>query len=104
MRILNSSVVKSKITNIRVQIYFLAATTFIIQLSTFQGEDIVNARLNYLTGAKTDFWGGASTLVYAHIPSLGIKWQIWLAAAQICCTAAGLILFFKDRMIDKPCD
>lgn len=83
------------ISNIRVQINLIAILTFLLQLRHFQGEDIVNARVNYLSGSKTDFWGGASTLVYSHVPSIGMKWQIWLALAQIIFTASGLRLFFK---------
>lgn len=71
-------------------IYFLALTTFVAQYSTFYGEDIVNARDNYLTGSRIDFWGGMSTLIYAHIPSIGVRWQIWLAIFQISITTFGL--------------
>jgi len=69
-----------------------------MQIPSFYGEDIVNARSNYLTGAKTDFWGGISTLVYAHVPSFGFRWQIWLAIIQITLTSIGLqkILLMKS--------
>jgi hypothetical protein len=79
-------------------ILFLSITTFFIQIPSFYGEDIVNARSNYLTGAKTDFWGGISTLVYAHVPSFGFRWQIWLAIIQITLTSIGLqkILLMKS--------
>lgn len=70
--------------------HVLGLLTFLLQIHTFFGEDIVNARNNYLTGAKTDFWGGMSTLVYAHIPSIGVRWQIWLALFQITITTIGL--------------
>lgn len=69
----------------------IAITTFLTQFPNFYGEDIVNARENYLNGQKTDFWGGISTLVYAHIPSFGFRWQIWIAFFQIMCTYLGLI-------------
>ena len=72
-------------------IYILAAATFFLQLPTFFGEDIVNARNNYLNGAKTDFWGGISTLVYSHVPSIAFRWQIWLAIFQVLITTTGLI-------------
>ena len=76
-------------------IYLLAAATFFLQLPIFFGEDIINARNNYLTGAKTDFWGGMSTLVYSHIPSIGFRWQIWLALFQILITSIGLIKIIR---------
>jgi hypothetical protein len=101
MMIPNLSIVKKKFTNLRVQIYFLASVTFFVQLSSFQGEDIVNARENFLTGRKTDFWGGASTLVYAHIPSPGVKWQILLALVQILITTSGILMFFRDNPTRK---
>lgn len=69
--------------------------TFILQIDYFYGEDIVNARNNYLIGAKTDFWGGISTLVYAHVPDFGFRWQIWLAIFQITLTTIGLNKFIK---------
>jgi len=73
--------------------------TFLIQIPSFYGEDIVNARNNYLTGTRTDFWGGVSTLVYAHIPNLGFRWQIWLAIIQITLTSLGLqkLLLMKNQ-------
>ena len=74
----------------QIQIYVLAFLTFFLQVNSFQGEDIVNARENFLVGKKTDFWGGISTLVYSQIPSFGIRWQIWLALGQIILTSAGL--------------
>lgn len=83
--------------NIQVQMYFISILTFLLQLRNFQGEDIVNARNNYLSGAKTDFWGGASTLIYSHVPSIGMKWQIWLALAQVIFTVTGLRSFFKSN-------
>jgi hypothetical protein len=64
--------------------------TFLVQIGSFYGEDIVNARENFLNGEKTDFWGGVSTLVYAHIPSIGFRWQIWLGIFQISLVTIGL--------------
>ena len=89
-----STLVRGRINTILV----LSITTFFIQIPSFYGEDIVNARSNYLTGAKTDFWGGISTLVYAHVPSFGFRWQIWLAIIQIALTSIGLqkILLMKS--------
>ncbi len=77
----------------------LSVTTFFLQTPSFYGEDIVNARNNYLSGARTDFWGGVSTLVYAHIPNLGFRWQIWLAIIQIALTSLGLqkLLLMKNQ-------
>ena len=84
-------------------IYLLALATFFLQIPTFYGEDIVNARNNYLTGAKTDFWGGVSTLIYAHIPSVLVRWQVWLALIQITLATSGLIklLNFKTNIVAK---
>ena len=81
-----ATLVKEKINTI----FVLSVTTFLMQIPSFYGEDIVNARNNYLTGARTDFWGGVSTIVYAHVPSLGFRWQIWLAIIQITLTSIGL--------------
>jgi hypothetical protein len=71
-------------------IYLFALATFFTQLPSFYGEDIVNARNNFLVGEKTDFWGGMSTLIYAYIPDFGFRWQIWLAIFQIALVAIGL--------------
>ncbi|CAN2171116.1 hypothetical protein MCEMRE212_00057 [Candidatus Nanopelagicaceae bacterium] len=71
-------------------IRILGIITFLVQIHTFYGEDIVNARDNFLHGAKIDFWGGVSTLVYANIPSFGFRWQIWLGLFQILLTTIGL--------------
>ena len=78
--------VKGKIDTV----FVLAIATVFMQIPSFYGEDIVNARNNYLTGNRTDFWGGVSTLIYAHIPNFGFRWQIWLAIFQITLTAFGL--------------
>jgi len=74
----------------RLLICLLATITFLTQYSSFYGEDIVNARNDYLYGARTDFWGGISTLIYAHVPSVGVRWQIWVAVFQISMTGIGL--------------
>lgn len=71
-------------------VFILAVAALFMQIPSFFGEDIVNARNNYLDGARTDFWGGVSTLIYAHIPSFGFRWQIWLAIFQIVLTAVAL--------------
>jgi hypothetical protein len=71
-------------------IYLFALATFFTQLPSFYGEDIVNARNNFLVGEKTDFWGGMSTVIYAYIPDFGFRWQIWLAIFQIALVAIGL--------------
>lgn len=73
-----------------IPIYLVALVTFFSQLTSFSGEDIVNARNNYRLGEQTDFWGGTSTLIYAHFPDFGFRWQIWLAAFQITAVAIGL--------------
>lgn len=72
-------------------IHLLALLSVVLQIPGFYGEDIVNARNNYLTGEGTDFWGGISTLIYANVPNLGFRWQIWLAIFQILLTTAGLL-------------
>ena len=61
-----------------------------MQIPSYYGEDIVNARNNYLIGSRIDFWGGISTLAYAHVPNLGFRWQIWLALFQITLTSIAL--------------
>ena len=71
------------------------------QLPNFYGEDIVNARNNYLDGEKTDFWGGISTLVYGHVPNLFFRWQIWLAIFQIAIAAYGLAKLLSVRVVKK---
>jgi hypothetical protein len=81
----------TSISRERVNLVFIfASASFFMQIPSFYGEDIVNARINYLDGEQTDFWGGMSTLVYAHIPSLGFRWQIWLVIFQISLTTAAL--------------
>jgi hypothetical protein len=82
-------------------IYVLGVLAFLLQTQTFYGEDIVNARNNYLTGTKTDFWGGMSTLVYAHIPSIGVRWQIWLALFQLSITTIGLSKLISLKNLTK---
>lgn len=82
-------------------IYILGFLTFLLQIHTFFGEDIVNARDNYLTGAKTDFWGGISTLIYGHIPSIGFRWQIWLALFQVAITTIGLNKLISLKNLSK---
>ncbi len=71
-------------------IYLFALVTLLTQLPSFYGEDIVNARNNFLVGERTDFWGGVSTLIYASIPNLGFRWQIWLAIIQVALVSIGL--------------
>lgn len=80
-------------------IFVLSVATLLMQIPSFYCKDIVNARDNYLTGARTDFWGGISTLVYAHISNFGFRWQIWLAIIQISLTSLGLqnLLLIKNR-------
>jgi hypothetical protein len=73
-------------------IYVISLFTFLLQIPTFFGEDIVNARDNYLSGLRLDFWGGTSTLVYGHFPSFGVRWQVGLALVQISMTTLGLII------------
>jgi hypothetical protein len=80
-------------------ILFLSIATFFLQIPSFYGEDIVNARNNYLIGNRTDFWGGVSTVVYSFIPDLGFRWQIWLAILQIALTSLALqkLLVMKNQ-------
>ncbi len=80
-------------------ILFLSIATFFLQIPSFYGEDIVNARNNYLIGNRTDFWGGVSTVIYSFIPDLGFRWQIWLAMLQIVLTSLALqkLLVMKNQ-------
>ena len=93
-------------SNSKVHLFFLAfftLATFLFQISNFYGEDIVNARENFLTGARTDFWGGASTLFYSTVPDFGFRWQIWLAIFQVLITTVGLrIMFFRNNKTKYP--
>lgn len=95
MKIRSNFEIRNAVTKTRVMIYVLAFITFFLQVPSFRGEDIINARENFLTGARTDFWGGVSTLVYSNVPNYLFRWQIWLAMFQIVLTAIGLIKFFK---------
>lgn len=72
-------------------IHVLAVFSLLVQLPSFYGEDIVNARTNYLSGDRIDFWGGISTIAYAFLPDFGFRWQIWLAIIQISLTTLGLL-------------
>ena len=92
------SALRNQLPHLKYQTYLLiifSVATFLTQSPNFQGEDIVNARENYLTGARTDFWGGVSTLIYSNIPSYLFRWQIWLAMTQILMTFFGLRNFAK---------
>jgi len=71
-------------------VLILSVAALFMQIPNFYGEDIVNARNNYLDGPRTDFWGGISTLIYAHVPDFGFRWQIWLAIFQITLTSIAL--------------
>jgi hypothetical protein len=82
-------------------IYVIAFFTFALQIPNFYGEDIVNARNNYLSGSKTDFWGGISTLIYSHVPNYGLRWQIWLALIQITLASIGLYKIFFTKNFRK---
>ena len=97
---------RNSVTNFKTKlsvIHFLALLSATLQTPGFFGEDIVNSRNNYLTGDRTDFLGGISTLVYAHVPNFGFRWQIWLAIFQILLTTIGLsrtLSFDKKRKIN----
>ena len=78
-------------------IYVISTLTFLSELGNFQGEDIINARKNYTSGTKIDFWGGISTLIYSNVPELLFRWQIWLGVAQLCLSTAGLVLLFRPK-------
>ena len=101
-----SGLMRNTVTIIKAKlsvIHFLALLSVTLQIPGFFGEDIVNARNNYLTGDRTDFWGGISTLIYAHVPNFGFRWQIWLAIFQILLTSISLsrtLWFDKKRKIN----
>lgn len=69
---------------------------FLSQIPSYYGEDIVNARNNFLTGSKTDFWGGISTIFYSYIPNFGFRWQIWLALFQISLTTCAVLILVRN--------
>jgi hypothetical protein len=71
-------------------VLIISIVALLVQIPSFYGEDIVNARKNFQYGSKIDFWGGMSSLVYAHVPNFGIRWQIWLAIFQITLTYLAL--------------
>ena len=71
-------------------VLIISIAALLMQIPSFYGEDIVNARKNFQYGSKIDFWGGMSSLVYAHVPNFGIRWQIWLAIFQITLTYLAL--------------
>jgi hypothetical protein len=101
-----SDLMRNSVLNFKAKlsvIHLLALLSLTLQTPGFFGEDIVNARNNYLTGDRTDFWGGISTLIYAHVPNFGFRWQIWLAIFQILLTTIGLsrtLSFDKKRKIN----
>ncbi|CAN2171107.1 hypothetical protein MCEMRE185_00059 [Candidatus Nanopelagicaceae bacterium] len=74
---------------------------FLIQIPSYYGEDIVNARNNLLTGSRTDFWGGVSTLIYGNIPDIVVRWQIWLALFQVLITTLSLIALFNEHKFGR---
>ncbi len=82
-----------------VPIMFFSLITFASELPNFYGEDIVNARENFKSGEKLDFWGGISTLFYSSIPDFGLRWQIWLGFTQLILSTSGLILIFGIKRI-----
>lgn len=57
------------------------------------GEDIEQARANYLGTNPVDFWGAISTLFYGSFPSIfGLNWQSSLIMSQIFITLTGLLI------------
>jgi hypothetical protein len=83
---------KSWIKRNRILILFYIMTIF-SRFPATDGEDIVNARANWQTGAKTDFWGGMSTLIYGHFPSFIFNWQTWIVFIQVTLTLIALTYF-----------
>ncbi len=73
---------KSWIKRNRILILFYIMTIF-SRFPATDGEDIINVRANWQTGAKTDFWGGVSTLIYGHFPSFVFNWQTWIVFIQV---------------------
>lgn len=85
-----------RISLTKIWIILISVVIYLSQLHSFFGEDIVNARNNFLGDEKTDFWGGISTVVYGNIPTIfGVRWQILLALIQIFLAATGLLLIFR---------
>lgn len=92
----SNSYFQGKTRNTTWAVMVFSLIIFVSQLPNYYGEDIVNARQNYLTGAKTDFWGGISTLIYSSIPNVGFRWQISLAIIQLAMAAMGLRLLVAE--------
>ena len=84
-------------------LYVISVITFFVEIGNFRGEDIVNARENYTSGEKIDFWGGISTLIYSNFPDFYFRWQIWLGLTQIILSTLGLrlILDWKHSVGSK---
>jgi hypothetical protein len=84
-------------------LYAISVITFFVEIGNFRGEDIVNARENYTSGGKIDFWGGISTLIYSNIPDFYFRWQVWLGLTQIILATLGLrlILDWKHSVGSK---
>ncbi len=62
----------------------LGILTFLARFPAQGGEDIGNARKNKLSESPTDFWGGVSSLVYGHFPSIAVvNWETALIAFQV---------------------
>jgi len=74
----------------------LMGLAFLVGISRFPalgGEDIEQARANYLGAKPLDFWGGISTLFYGNFPSMfGLNWESSLVISQILVTLTGLLL------------
>ena len=68
--------------------FVLGALTFFARFPAQGGEDIGNARKNALSLSPTDFWGGASSIVYGHFPSIAfVNWETALIASQVTITS-----------------
>lgn len=82
-------------------LFFLLAT-FFSRYPVTNGEDITNARNNFIFGSKIDFWGGASSLIYGNFPDTFMGWQNNLILLQllICSIALYILLnkLFESRI------
>jgi hypothetical protein len=81
----------------RKKILVTAVCTFYILILVLRwpgigGEDVANARKNYNSNERGDFWGGISSIIYGNIPNYLVNWETWLLIFQLTSTATGFII------------